>query len=113
MLGETLREDLSVIPRLSTPVFFRESTRRAASPMEKMGTCKQVCMFSDEAIEVGQHLDVDLFLENGETLRTRMMVRWIQTLGPNAPARFDVGLAVLALRGDTTHGCQALASASL
>ena len=112
MLGETLQKRATLLPRLSVPAFFRPAPQRTGHEEAPAGTTKSVCMFSDEAVDVGQHLDVELFVKSGPSLRTRMVVTWIKALAANAPARFDVGLEILSLRGDARAMTQAFDHAS-
>jgi PilZ domain len=52
-----------------------------------------VCVFSDQQFARGTRLDLDVLLPDGAgTVRCWAEVVWAVALGPDAPARFDVGL---------------------
>ena len=51
-----------------------------------------VCVYTDDRHGVGDHLELELFLPNGETVTIDTQICWIDTLGPNDPAKFEVGL---------------------
>jgi Tfp pilus assembly protein PilZ len=49
-------------------------------------------VFSDDEFPVGSKLDLDVLLPDGSTVRCWARVVWLTPLGPQAAARFDVGL---------------------
>ena len=49
-------------------------------------------VFSDEEVEVGSRLEVDVLLPDGSAVRCWAEVVWNTQLEPAAEARFDVGL---------------------
>lgn len=49
-------------------------------------------VFSDQHYPAGRRLDLDVVLPGGATVRCWAEVVWVVELGPNALARFDVGL---------------------
>jgi hypothetical protein len=51
--------------------------------------------YSDEAMAVGQLLEVDVLLPDGEVATSVAPVDWVESLPPGRPARFEVGLRVV------------------
>jgi hypothetical protein len=49
-------------------------------------------VFSDEQFTLGTRLDLDVLLPDGSIVRCWGDVVWLTDLGPDAEARFDVGL---------------------
>jgi hypothetical protein len=74
-------------------------------------------LYCDEALEPGEHLEIELFLPDQSTITCQVEVVWIDTLTANGPAKYDVGmkfidapteamesLAVVLERGDAKRG---------
>ena len=49
-------------------------------------------VYSDERLDVGRSLDVDVMLPHGDPVRLWATVVWVVELGQDGPARYDVGL---------------------
>ena len=49
-------------------------------------------VFSDQRYDRGQRLDLDVVPPDGAAVRCWAEVVWVVELGPDAPARFDIGL---------------------
>lgn len=51
-----------------------------------------VRVYTDDQHAVGEHLELELFLPEGEPVTLDTQVMWIDALGPDAPAKFELGL---------------------
>lgn len=56
-------------------------------------------VFTDERFALGDRLDLDVLLPDGVSVRCWAMVVWLAELGPEAPAKFDVGLKFTDMAG--------------
>lgn len=90
-------------PRVKAPVFFK-STRLFArkTPVVDIGM-GGMRVFSDEAFKVGQAIDVELYLPSGEALGCTVRVVWLGLLENASPAKYDVGLQLISVKGDRIH----------
>jgi PilZ domain len=52
-------------------------------------------VFSDEKMRINRKLNLELFAGPDSTVQVLARVAWIDELGKDAPARFDVGLEFL------------------
>lgn len=90
-------------PRVKAPVFFKSSRLFARKrPVVDIGM-GGMRVFSDESFTVGQSLDLELYLPTGETLACSVRVVWLGLLEEGQPAKYDVGLELLAVKGDRIH----------
>ena len=60
-----------------------------------------VRVFSDEPFRVGERLEVELFLPDGESVECLAEVMWLRTPPAGTPAQYDVGLMFLDLPDPT------------
>ena len=51
-----------------------------------------VCVYTDDTHQMGEHLELELFLPGGETITLDTLIVWVDALGPNDPAKFEIGL---------------------
>jgi hypothetical protein len=51
-----------------------------------------VRIYSDDALEQGERLELDLFLPDDTTLSAKGEVMWVNELAEGSPARFDIGV---------------------
>ena len=90
MLGDDRRR----FPRLNAPVYWRSpglrGPRRPAVDVSMGG----LRMYSDDAVKVGERLELELFL-NDESIKFLARVVWLDELPDASPAKFDVGLEFL------------------
>lgn len=49
-------------------------------------------VYSDELFSVGNRLDLDVLLPDDKPVRCWAEVVWVGELGPEGPAKFDIGL---------------------
>lgn len=54
-------------------------------------------IYASEEVRCGTRFDLELFLVNGASIPCAVEVVWVEKLPPSAPARFDVGLRILAI----------------
>ena len=83
-------------PRLNAPVYWRSSSvgiRRSPVDMSIGG----MRVYSDDALEIGGRLDIELFLPTEKTLVFSARVVWIDPLPAGGPARYEVGLELFEL----------------
>lgn len=51
-----------------------------------------VRVYTDDRHQVGEHLELELFLPEGEAVTLDTQVMWVDALGADAPAKFEIGL---------------------
>jgi hypothetical protein len=88
-------EDRRLFPRLKASVFFREARSQyfGAKRQPLNVSLGGFRIYSDEAMRVGQKLELDLLLPSGETVACEAAVAWIRELPKGDVAAFDVGLS--------------------
>lgn len=87
-------------PRLQAPIFFKSSRFFGSKkPVVDIGL-GGMRVFSDEMFRIGQSMDVELFLPSHSTVECRAQVTWIALLPAGSPAKYDVGLQILDVKGD-------------
>lgn len=59
-----------------------------------------VRVYSDDHFPVGSKLDLDVLLPDQASVRCWAEVVWLADLGPDAPARFDIGLRFTDMASD-------------
>ena len=57
-------------------------------------------IYSDEAIATGTKLELELFLPDASSVTCKVEVVWIESLGAKGPAKHDVGLKFIDIRGE-------------
>lgn len=70
---------------------MNEEGKRAVQDISLGG----VCVFTDDTHQIGEHLELELFLPSGETVTLDTQICWIDKLGPSDPAKFEIGLQYL------------------
>lgn len=90
-------------PRVKAPVYFK-STRLFArkTPVVDIGM-GGMRVFSDDPFKIGQDVDIELYLPTGDTLACSVRVVWLGLLDEGAPAKYDVGLQLLAVKDNRVH----------
>jgi c-di-GMP-binding flagellar brake protein YcgR len=94
----TQDEDRRKYPRLRAPVFYRPSGLKLLRALRRGKeravdiSLGGVRIYSDDQLEPGDRLELDLFLPDDTTLSTKGQVVWVHELPPGSPARFDVGV---------------------
>jgi hypothetical protein len=86
-------DDRRKFPRVSAPVFCRPIGkplfgRRRATDVSLGG----MRLYSDDAPDLGDRLELELFLPDDKTVTCAVEVVWVDTLAEGSPARFDVGV---------------------
>lgn len=86
-------------PRLNAPLFFRPRGlsmfhERPAHNVDLGG----VGIYSDDPVEVGSRLEIELLLPDGSTVTAGVEVVWAEELPAGSAARYDVGLEFVQLR---------------
>lgn len=89
-----MTDDRRHFRRLRAPALWRvASVRSALRPVDvSLGGMR---IFSDDLLKVGQRLEVELLVAQGDALKFTTRVVWIETLPPGGHARYDVGLEFL------------------
>ena len=57
-------------------------------------------IYSDEPIKKGNKLELELFLPDTTSVTCKVEVVWVEQLPQNAPAKYDVGLKFIELKGE-------------
>jgi len=91
-------EDRRKYPRLKAPVFYRptglallRALRRGKERTLDI-SLGGVRIYSDDALDAGERLELDLFLPDDTTLAAKGEVMWVKELPEGSPARHDVGV---------------------
>lgn len=93
-----MSDDRRKFPRLQAPVLCRPTGkplfgRRRAIDVSDGG----MRLFADESHDVGDRLELELFLPDQSEVTCRVEVVWVVALLPGAPARFDIGVKFVEL----------------
>jgi Tfp pilus assembly protein PilZ len=67
-----------------------------------------VRVFTDDQHKLGEHLELELFLPEGEALTLDTLIVWIDPLEPNAPAKFELGLQFVELSAEDAKRLEAV-----
>jgi hypothetical protein len=57
-------------------------------------------VYTDEELREGTRLEIEVFLPEGRSVVCQVEVVWVDKLPDGAAARFDVGIAFIAIRPD-------------
>ena len=89
-------DDRRRFPRLNVPVYYRParllSPRQPAQDVSRGG----IRVYTDDPLELGTRLEIELFLPDGESLTIDVRVAWIRELQQQS-ARYEAGLEFLAI----------------
>jgi PilZ domain len=89
-------DDRRRFPRLNVPVFFRPARlfgpRQLAQDVSRGG----IRVYTDDALELGTRLEIELFLPEGESLTIDVRVAWIREL-VEQDTRYEAGLEFLVM----------------
>lgn len=90
-------------PRAMSPIFYRSP--RLLSPKRKVSNISLggVRIYSDERLEKGKRLEIEVFLPNGFSITAITRVVWIDELPPDSDALYDVGLEFIDLPPHATQ----------
>lgn len=89
--------------RIQAPVYCRPAGLKVFSKHEEQPIDLShggVRVYSDEALQVGQRLTLELFLKDQPSVTFDAEVAWIERLADGAPGTFDVGLKFLHLSAE-------------
>jgi hypothetical protein len=84
--------------RLNAPVFCRPLGRHTSASKEREALDVQdismggVRVYSDDRHAVGERLELELWLPDGEGITLDTTVVWVENLPGAEPARFEIGL---------------------
>jgi len=89
-------DDRRRFPRLDVPLYYRPARlfgpRQPARDVSRGG----IKVFTDERLELGRRLEIELFLPDGSSLTIDVRVAWLRELS-DADAQFEAGLEFLAM----------------
>lgn|SRR5690242_17029346 len=91
-----MTEDRRHFRRLRAPALWRvASVGSALQPVDvSLGGMR---IFSDDLLKIGQRLEIELLVADGDALQFVTRVVWIENLPEGGHARYDVGLEFLRL----------------
>src|SRR3954471_20831037 len=84
--------------RLNAPVYCRPLGRAVNAATEAPRVPVRdislggICVYTDDRRQLGERLELELWLPTGETLTLDTTVVWVDSLDAASPARFEVGL---------------------
>jgi c-di-GMP-binding flagellar brake protein YcgR len=97
-MGGGVDEERRKYPRLKAPVFYRptglallRAFRRGKERAVDI-SLGGVRIYSDDTLDPGERLELDLFLPDDTTLSAKGEVMWVKELPEGSPARFDIGV---------------------
>lgn len=89
-------DDRRRFPRLNVPVYYRPARlfgpRKPAQDVSRGG----IRVYTDDALELGLRLQIELFLPEGESLTVDVRVAWVRELN-GQETRYEAGLEFLAM----------------
>jgi len=89
-------DDRRRFPRLNVPVFYRPARlfgpRKPAQDVSRGG----IRVYTDEPLELGTRLEIELFVGEDESLTVDVRVAWVRELHETG-ARYEAGLEFLAM----------------
>ena len=92
MAEDDSHKDRRRFPRLSSQVYYRigksQSLRQRVSNISLGG----VRIYSDERLDVGEQVELELHFSSGYSGKGSARVVWIKELPPDSGASYDVGL---------------------
>lgn len=81
-------------PRLRAPVLWRMAGLRSRfrSVDVSLGGMR---IYSDDRLDIGAHVELELLVDGEDGVEVTARVVWIEPLGKDGPAAYDVGLEFL------------------
>ena len=109
MTDDKDRQERRRYPRLQAPVYCRPVGPLAATGGRPVDLgLGGVRVYSDEPMEPGHRLEVELKLPDASTLTFLSEVVWLKELPSDAPASFDIGLQFLDLTPEDVEALEAV-----
>ena len=100
-------------PRLQAPVYWRPVGPLAAKGGQPVDLgLGGVRVYSDDPMQPGHRLEVELQLPDASTLTLLSEVVWLQELPEEAPASFDIGLQFLDLTPEDVEALESVMARS-
>lgn len=107
------RQERRRYPRLRAPVYCRPVGPLAAKGGQPIDLgLGGVRVYSDDPMEPGHRLEVELQLPDASTLTLLSEVVWLQELPAEAPASFDIGLQFLDLTPEDVEALESVMARS-
>ena len=98
MAFDDRRSERESYARLRAPVYFSRSRRpfwrKRRETAAELGVFR---IYSDDAAPQGATVDLEVFLPDGTSVTCKAEVAWVEPLSPSDPARYDIGLDVIAM----------------
>ena len=92
------KTDRRRFPRVMAPVFYRAQKISAEKQRVSNLSLVGVRIYSDERLNVGERLELEVFLPDASTVEARAKVAWIKEMPEGAEAVYDVGMEFVELR---------------
>ena len=93
--SETESPDRRRFRRVAMPVFFRvPRIRNVRTPVVDVAQ-GGLRIYSDDEMEVGSMLELELFLPAGDEVRALARVAWVSELPSDAAAKYDIGFELV------------------
>jgi hypothetical protein len=100
MVESTTGENRRKYPRLNAPILYRAapffSRRNPVINISLVG----IRVYSDEEINIGKRLELELFLSDNTSLVCTARVVWQKPLPEGAVAKYEIGLEFLEISPD-------------
>jgi len=84
-------------PRLLVPIFYRTPRLLSARGLARDVSLGGVRVLTDTELQLGQRLEIELFLPSGDSFSVDVKVSWLAAVPAGGEARFEAGLQFLAL----------------
>ena len=113
MTNDSDRQERRRYPRLQAPVYCRPIGPLAAKGGQAIDLgLGGVRVYSDDPMEPGSRLEIELRLPDESTLTFLSEVVWLQELQESAPASYDVGLQFLDLTPEDLEALESVLARS-
>jgi len=89
-------DDRRRFPRLKVPVYYRAARLLGPRSPARDLSLGGVRILTDEVLNVGKRLEIELFLPDGGSLTVDVRVAWIRPLNDDF-AQFEAGLEFMAM----------------
>jgi hypothetical protein len=98
MAYDDRRSERKPYSRLRAPVYFNRSHRPFWRKRRETGAeLGSFRIYSDDPAPQGAVVELEVFLPDGASVTCKAEVAWIEALPPDGPARYDIGLDLIAI----------------
>lgn len=100
MAAEQAGDERRRFKRVSLPMYFRDVRRRVSKNPVLDVSMGGLRVYSDEPLQIGERFAIEVVLDSEMSINGVVRVAWIEELPEDEPARYDVGLEIVAAEPD-------------